>query len=411
MESSRIEMYTWKQNLYEFPKLLSIGGISSGFVSWLFGATGPLLIVLQAASKGHLGAETISSWIFAIYFIGGLLSLFFALYYRQPIGFAFSIPGAILVGNSLGHHSFSQAIGAYLVTGIVIAILGMSGIVTRLMKVLPMPIMMGMVSGVLLPFGTSMFSSVTSSPIVNGIPLAVFLVLSCFGNFAKKFPPILGAIIASVILLKFNHAIHLDGVSFGIATPKFFAPSFDVSTMGELVLPLVLTVVAIQNAQGIAVLNSTGYKAPIGSMTTWSGIGSIVNGFFGAHAACIAGPMTAILSGKDAGAKPARYVSAIVLGVLSCLFGLFAPMAAAIPHMIPTSVISLLGGLAMINVLTDSLHMSFSSKFKIGALFSFMITVSGISIMHIGAPFWGLVGGMIASLLMERKDFSLKKEN
>jgi benzoate membrane transport protein len=111
------------------------------------------------------------------------------------------------------------------------------------------------------------------------------------------------------------------------------------------------------------------------------------------------------LASKDAGHKHHRYVSAIVLGVLSCLFGLLAPMAAAIPNMIPTSVISLLGGLAMINVLTDSLHMSFSTKFKIGALFSFMITVSGISIMHIGAPFWGLVGGMIASLLMERKDF------
>jgi benzoate membrane transport protein len=269
---------------------------------------------------------------------------------------------------------------------------------------------MGMVSGVLLPFGTDLFHSITASPLVNGIPLVVFLVLSFFRGVAKKFPPILGAIIASVVLLKFSDLIHVNDVAFAIATPQFFAPSFDVSTMGELVIPLVLTVVAIQNAQGIAVLNGAGYKAPVSTMTSWSGIGSIVNAIFGAHSACIAGPMTAILASKDSGQARARYVSAITLGVLSCVFGLLAPMAASIPHMIPISTIQMLGGLAMLSVLTDSLQMSFSSKFKMGALFSFLITMSGVSILHIGAPFWGLIGGTVVSLVLDKQDFAAMKE-
>lgn len=174
--------------------------------------------------------------------------------------------------------------------------------------------------------------------------------------------------------------------------------------MGELVIPLVLTVIAIQNAQGIAVLESTNYLPPINSMTRWSGIGSILNGFMGGHSACIAGPMTALLASKESGLKENRYAAAIVLGILSCLLAVFAPMAAAVPHLIPSSLIKMLGGLAMINVLIDSLKTSFSGRFKTGALFSFLITISGISLFHIGAPFWGLVGGTLSSFFLDRTD-------
>jgi benzoate membrane transport protein len=394
----------WKKNIVEFPRLLSIGSISNGFVSWLFGSTGPLLIVLQAASKGHLSDSAITSWIFAIYGVGGLLTLILSFYYRQPIGYAFSIPGAILVGASLSHHSFSQVVGAYLVTGIVIFLLGLSGMIDKLMKVLPMPVMMGMVSGVLLPFGTDMFRSVLENPLLNGIPLLVFLILSFFVKLSKKFPPILGAILASILLLKVLPGIPVQGISFSMAVPHVVLPSFNFSVMGELVIPLVLTVIAIQNAQGIAVLESADYRPPINSMTSWSGIGSIVNGFLGGHSACIAGPMTALLASKESGIKENRYTAAIVLGILSCLLAVFAPMAASVPHLIPSSLIKMLGGLAMINVLIDSLKMSFSERFKTGALFSFLITISGISIFHIGAPFWGLVGGTLASFFLDRTD-------
>jgi benzoate membrane transport protein len=392
----------WRRNISELPRILSIGNISNGFVAWLFGSTGPLLIVLQAASKGHLNEHAVSSWIFAIYGVGGLLTLTLSLHYRQPIGFAYSIPGAILVGSSLANHTLNQVVGAYFVTGIIIFLLGVCGVIDKLMKILPMPIMMGMVSGVLLPFGTDMFHSVVESPLLCGVPLLVYLAISYFNSIARKFPPILGAILASFIMLKVTSATPIQGVSVSLGHPSLILPTFDFSTMGELVIPLVLTVIAIQNAQGIAVLESLGYQPPINSKTSWSGIGSIINACFGAHSACIAGPMTAILANKESGSKENRYAAAIVLGVLSCLLALFAPIAASVPYLIPASLIKLLGGLAMIAVLIDSLRMSFSERFRAGALFSFMITISGISIMHIGAPFWGLIGGTLASLFLDR---------
>lgn len=393
------------QNIRDLPKHTSLGSLSSGFIAWLFGVTGPLLIVLQAATTGHLSNGQVTSWIFGIYAIPGLLTLLQTLMFRQPIGYAFSIPGAVLVGGTLAHHSLSQVVGAYIVTGTAIFLLGASGIVGKVMKILPMPVMMGMVSGVLLPFGIGLFKSILSSPLVNGIPLVVFLLLSYFPGIAKKCPPILGAIVATVVTLYLSHSFHAGSVTAGIARPELIEPTWNLSTIGQLVLPLALTVIAIQNAQGIAVLESEQYQPPINSMTRWSGISSVVTSFFGAHTLCVAGPMTALLAGETSGPKQSRYTAGVLLGVLSVLFGLFAPIAASIPSMIPTSTISMLGGIAMISVLTDSLHMSFHGKFKKSALFSFLITVSGISIVHIGAPFWGLVGGTCVSYVLERKDY------
>ncbi|MGF3105342.1 hypothetical protein [Rossellomorea sp. DUT-2] len=36
-------------------------------------------------------------------------------------------------------------------------------------------------------------------------------------------------------------------------------------------------------AQGIAMLETHGYRPPINAMTNWSGIGTIINAFFGGH--------------------------------------------------------------------------------------------------------------------------------
>lgn len=400
---------SWKANLMESVQYLNVSSISNGIMAWLFGVTGPLLIVLQSAAKGELGASEISSWIFSIYFVGGLLSILLSIHYRQPIAVAFSIPGAVLVGTTLAQHSFSEVIGAYLVTGVFILILGVTGVVGRLMDILPMPIMMGMVSGVLLPFGTDIFTSVLQNPVLNGGTLAVFLLISFFQRIAKLVPPVLGAILAAVILLSILDLADLSGLAFSLASPQWFTPAYDGAAIGELVIPLALTVIAIQNAQGIGVLRSMGYSPPVNAMTKWSGIGSIVNGFLGAHSACIAGPMTAILAGKDTGPKEGRYASGIILGFLWLMFGIFAPIAASITQIIPASLIKLLGGLAMIGVLLTSLQMSFSGRFKMGALFSFLITISGFTLLHIGAPFWGLVGGVMVSVMLERKDFQLKE--
>src|SRR5690625_2458591 len=381
------------------------GVFINGFIAWLFGVTGPLLIVLNAAQLGELSHSIIVSWVFSIYVVGGLLTVILSVYYKVPIAFAFTIPGAILVGTSLMHHSFNDVLGAYIVTGVLLILISITKSTTLFMKLIPLPIMLGMVSGVLLPFGINIFTSVTESPLLNGLALATFVFLSFSRRLGRFIPPILGAIIVAFIILLSKNTIQIQDMTFTWTMPNLYLPTFNIKTISELVIPLIITVIAIQNGQGIAILDMSGFKSPIESLTIFSGVGSIINSFFGAHSASVAGPMTGILADASSGKLEHRYKAAIVMGVLWMLFGLSATSVINIIYKIPISLIQLLAGLALINVLRDSLVSTFSANFKIGALFSFMITLSDFSLFNIGSPFWGLVFGLMFSFVFDRKDF------
>ena len=60
----------------------------------------------------------------------------------------------------------------------------------------------------------------------------------------------------------------------------------------------------------------------------------------------------------------------------------------------------------MLKVLQIAFASAFQGRFGLGALITFLVTVSGISVLNIGAPFWGLVFGYAASRLLEPDDFS-----
>lgn len=147
-------------------------------------------------------------------------------------------------------------------------------------------------------------------------------------------------------------------------------------------------------------------------MTIISGIGGIVTSFFGGHNANIAGPMTAICSSEEAGPdKSGRYAATIVNGITFGAFGLFASIAVPFVKVLPSELVNLLGGLAMIGVLIGALEQAFSSrKFKIGAFFALIVGMSGITLFKISAPFWALLTGVIVSLIMEPRDFKRESE-
>ncbi len=56
------------------------------------------------------------------------------------------------------------------------------------------------------------------------------------------------------------------------------------------------------------------------------------------------------------------------------------------------------------------MHITFSGKHEVGAMFSFLIAVSGVQIFGIGSSFWALVIGAGLSMLVEFKDFEFSVE-
>lgn len=378
--------------------------ITAGFVAAVFGCTGPALVVISAAQNAGYTTEQIVSWLFGIYVFGGLISFIMALHYKMPVVGAYSIPGASMLGTALVGFTFNEAGGAFILAGIIVLLLGVTGLMGKVMKFLPLPIVMGMIAGVMLRFGTSIITSTQKAPIVAGAALVGFFIIP---KLIKKFPPVLAALVCGVIALLATGGFVIEASAVKYIPPQLVIPSFNVATILSISVPLAALVVGAENAQAIGVLYAQGYKPPVNAMTVISGFGGIAAGLVGAHNANIAGPMTAICSSSEAGEdKNGRYAASFWNGVFFAGFGLIASFAMIFIKAIPSTLISVLAGVAMINVLINSFQDAFSTKrFKIGAFFALIIGVSNITILSIGSAFWALLGGVVISMICEKKDF------
>jgi benzoate membrane transport protein len=176
--------------------------------------------------------------------------------------------------------------------------------------------------------------------------------------------------------------------------------------MVELVVPLAITVLVVQNGQGITVLRSAGHAPPVNAIAAACGAGAIVTAFVGAVPTCLTGPVNAILS--SSGEKRRQYTGGIFVGLLALGFGLLAPVFTRLMLGTPKAFIAALAGLAMLRVLQSAFTVSFRDRFALGALVTFLVTVADIPMFNVGAPFWGLVFGYAASRLLERGDFAIK---
>ena len=96
-------------------------------------------------------------------------------------------------------------------------------------------------------------------------------------------------------------------------------------------------------------------------------------------------------------------MGAMLFGFLFALVGLFSPLLIETATSMPLDFILVLGGLAMLPVLTSAFCGAFtfqrSSKLSdFAAVVTFLVTISDISIFNIAAPFWGLVFGYMIYL-------------
>jgi len=394
----------FSSGLKDLKNNLNPKAITTAFVAAVFGCTGPALIVINASAEAGYTTEQTVSWLFGIYVFGAMISIIMSLYYKMPIVGAYSIPGATMLAAALKGFSFNEASGAYIMAGIIVLILGVTGLIGKVMRFLPLPIVMGMIAGVMLRFGTGIVTSTMQLPIVCGVAIVGYFLVR---KLSSKISPILGALVFGVIAAVATGAFNSGSFDMRYIAPQFVAPSFNIAALLSVSIPLAALVIGAENAQAIGVLRGQGYDVPVNAMTIISGIGGIASGFVGAHNANIAGPMTAICSSTEAGdEKSGRYAAAFANGLFFGTFGLLASYAMGFVQAIPTALVNVLAGLAMISVLIDSFKAAFSTgNFKMGSFFALVVGASGITILHIGAAFWALLIGVVVSLICEKGDF------
>ena len=378
---------------------------ANGFIAFIFAASGPVAIILSVGTKGGLSTAELASWLFGAFFINGLLTVALSWRYREPLCLFWTIPGAVLVGPALGHLSFAEVIGAYYATSLLILLLGLSGLVKKAMQWLPMPIVMGMVAGVFLRFGLDLVRALHGDFTVAGPMAAVFVLLGALPALGRRLPPLIGALIVGAIAILL--AGRVDGAALGglgLAAPVVPVPAWSVGAMVELVLPLAITILVVQNGQGFAVLQAAGHKPPVNLVTLTCGIGGALSALVGAVGTCLTGPTNALI--VSAGPARGHYTGAMTTGLLAIGFGLFAPTFTGLLLAAPREYIMALGGLAMLRVLQNAFAAAFRDRFTLGALVSFLVTVADLPLFNIGAAFWGLIAGYLLSRILERGDFS-----
>ncbi len=378
---------------------------SNGFIGWLFAATAPVAIILTVGSQGRLSEGEIASWIFGVFCINGLITILFCWLYRQPLVFFWTIPGAVLVGQSLTHLSFQQVVGAYYVTGALMLVLGVTGWVKRAMDLVPLPIVMGMVAGVFLRFGLDLVHAVFADTAIAGPMVAVWLLLASVPQLGRRCPPIIGTLLvgalATILLGRVGASSPLQ---FELIKPIVQQPAWSVAAIVELVVPLAITVLVVQNGQGFAVLKAVRHDPPVNAVTIACGVGATVSALVGGISTCLTGPTNAIIVGS--GERKRHYIAGIVVGLLAIMFGLLAPTFTRLLLNAPKSFIAALAGLAMLRVLQAAFVTAFAKRFSLGAMVAFLVTIADVPLLNVGAAFWGLVSGIIISILLERADFA-----
>lgn len=379
---------------------LSISSVVVGLIATMVSYAGPLVIVFQAANVAHLSDSHLSSWIWAISIGSGITCILLSIWFKAPIITAWSTPGVVLLVSSWSIYSYTDAIGAFIFSAVLITFLGWTGLFEKIMNRIPYSITTAMLAGILLNFGVEVFTS------LKNLPELVFPMILCYLIF-KRFSPRYTVVITlflGLLITYFTGNLKTESIELSLVNPIFTIPTFSLDALIGIGIPLCIVTMASQNAPGIGVLRADGYNVPISPLVTTTGIFSILLAPFGSHAINLAAITAAICTGKEAHEdKNKRYIAGISCGLFYLIFGMFGAAIASVFQAVPSEFIAAIAGLALFASLSTSLTSAMEGTQKESALITFLVTISGISFLGIGAAFWGLIAGILTNSIFQMK--------
>jgi benzoate membrane transport protein len=387
--------------LAQFARDFSLSAVAAGFVTVLVGFTASAVIVFQAAQAMGASDAEIASWMWALGLGMGLTCIGLSLRYRMPVVTAWSTPGAAMLIASTSGLPYAEAIGAFVVSAVLMTAAGFSGLFERSLSRIPVSLASGMLAGVLLRFGLDVFVSMQTQ---LGLALAMFVTYLCgrrlFPRYAVIATLVVGIAIAAAIGL-----LHFDAVRLQWARPVFTTPSLSLASLFGIALPLFIVTMTSQNVPGVAVIRASGYDVPISPVIGWTGVMNTLLAPFGAFALNLAAITAAICMGREAHLDPQRrYVASVFAGIFYVIVGVFGATVAALLAAFPKELVMAIAGIALFGTIGNSLAAAMRDESdREPALIAFLVTASGVSLAGIGSAFWGLLAGALTLLVWRRK--------
>jgi len=376
----------------------SASTVTAGFVAALVGLTSGITLIFEAART--LGADDaqIASWVAALLIGMGVLTLVPSVILRIPMMVAFSAPGAaILATLQPGDFSLPEAVGAFIVCGAVMALAGFSRYFERVMNRIPVALVSALLGGVLARFVINGFADAKTAPWLIVLTTLTYMVIR---RLAPRYA-VIGVLIVGGTTAVLSGSIRTEALTLSLAHPVYTAPSFDPSAIVGIGVPLFIVTMAGQNLPGVAALRHAQYDAPISTMIGTTGLGTMVLAPFGGFAFNLSAVAAPLCLEAPAHPDPARrYTAAISNGGFYLLAGLFGSSITGLLGAVPIELVHVVAALALLPTVGTSLANAVRDEtHRDAAMFTFVVTLSGVSVAKIGSPFWGALAGVVATVI------------
>jgi benzoate membrane transport protein len=327
----------------------------------------------------------------------GVLCIVIPAFFRVPISFAWSTPGAaLLVAAGETTHHYPAAIGAFLLCGTLIALSGLWPALGRAITAIPKPIASAMLAGILFPICLAPITAAVEAPMLAIPVVVVWLVLY---RLAPRWA-VPTAMVVAAAGIALTAGTGWTGAAGSTPALAFVAPVFDPVVMVSLGVPLFIVTMAGQNVPGFVVLSTFGYPAPPRAILVGSGLATAAGAVFGTHGVNLAALTAALMAGPESHPDHGkRWLATVASGVTYLVLGLGAGLAAALVAASPPILITAVAGLALLGALVTSVTGALDDpRHRLTAVATFLVTASGITLLGIGSAFWGLVVGGVFML-------------
>jgi benzoate membrane transport protein len=366
--------------------------VTTGRVVAVVGFFSSFPILLQGLNAMQADAAQSAAGLMAAAISMGLAGIVLSLWRREPVSVAWSTPGVALLAVSAAPESgFAGAVGAFLFAGLLTVIAGLWKPLSRLAAAIPASIAQAMLAGVLLSLCLVPFRALAEAP-AQAAPIILTWFIAGRVNRLAAVP---AAVIAAAIVIYVDAGSQLQGSPQWISPPVWVTPSFSLSTLVGIGVPLFIVTMATQNIPGVAVMRSYGYGERSGPLVAAVGGFSVLSAPLGAPATCLAAITAAMCANEDSHPDPRqRYWTAVFAGGFYCLLGLFSAVITGFVAFAPPLVVGTLAGVALLGVLGNSAAAAFEQpQDREAAVMTFLITASGVTILGMGGAVWGLLAG------------------
>ncbi|GAA0819467.1 benzoate/H(+) symporter BenE family transporter [Streptosporangium amethystogenes subsp. fukuiense] len=373
--------------------------VLAGAVTAVVGFAGSFAVVLAGLRAVGADQRQAASGLLALCVASGVLAVWLGVRRRVPIVIAWSTPGAaLLVATGTVEGGFPVAVGAFAVSGLLLTAAGLFPTLGRWIASIPTPIAGAMLAGVLLDLCVAPVRALAEVPLMAGPAVLAWALLS---RFARGWA-------TPVALLVAVAAIALTGSGPGAVDVRpvveVTVPSWNAQALVSIALPLFLVTMASQNVPGMAVLAGYGYRPPLRGILVSTGLASTLGAPLGGHAVNLAAISAALAAGPDGDPDPARrWIASVSAGASMILLGIGSGPATALALLSPSSLIEAVAGLALLGAFASAVTSAVADPGgREAAIVTFVVTASGLTLLGVGAAFWGLVAGGLMTLLHRR---------